>query len=606
MPSNTSWRTTAIACALLGCALSVAARLAVGPPGAYVHVEWQPTVDEATQAQVAERYRLDKPEKLKDPYSWRFDLIDTSSNNIRALVADPAVRDTHEIDRHAFTLEPTAPRTARRSRMATGGDEIVRTADGLAIELLVLAILVALARTTITRLVTRGIPELDASAAGLFRIVFGSAVLAFFTYQRVDASWLAATFDLEVEGRFHAAIIDSLRGHPVIVDLLTPWLLLTVVAFTAGLFTRWTYALFVLGALVRAFVAVSIDSTHPQSTLVLTLVALLPSRWGDAFSIDAWRHRTRGGDPATPASRHYGYSAWVSGLVIGVAWAAAAWAKLSVPPGWTDWVLNGTVKYHFVTDSVGAPLQWGLQFARHPLLAILASFGVIALEAVVITGAFVRNEWYRLAMGAGVMALFSGFYLFMGVFWPAWWILMLGFLPWQRLLRAVRPAHGAHARSAGPAVAPVAAHWGGRLAVAQSLVVLAILTQQVVVSALKLDQAPMFSWYDMYSATYRSPADWAASRPPRYRIVVSTAQGRSELPRCNPHSEFVREFEAALKGSADARTDVWRELRGCGQDLTGVRDVALEGDVQTFDWERLVFESRPAATLGPLENVTPP
>jgi hypothetical protein len=111
----------------------------------------------------------------------------------------------------------------------------------------------------------------------------------------------------------------------------------------------------------------------------------------------------------------------------------------------------------------------------------------------------------------------------------------------------------------------------------------------------------------MYSATYTSPADWAASRPPHYRIMVVTEQGRSELPRCNPHSEFVREFEAATKGSRDASIKVWQELRGCGKDLAGVREVLLDGDVQSFDWDRLVYTVSPSAvTLGPLENVTPP
>jgi hypothetical protein len=66
----------------------------------------------------------------------------------------------------------------------------------------------------------------------------------------------------------------------------------------------------------------------------------------------------------------------------------------------------------------------------------------------------------------------------------------------------------------------------------------------------------------------------------------------------------VRNFETALEGSLEARTHVWQALRGCGQDLAGARDVALVGDVRTFDWDRLVFTmSRSAVTLGPLPAV---
>ncbi len=145
--------------------------------------------------------------------------------------------------------------------------------------------------------------------------------------------------------------------------------------------------------------------------------------------------RKAGRSIAQPPGPRYGYSVWVPALAFGVAFAAAAWAKLTVPPGWTSWVLNGTVKYHFITDSVNAPVQWGLQLAAHPWLAVLASLVAIAIELLVVTAAFIRNEWYRLAMGLGAVCLIAGFGVFMGVFWPGWWVPLLGFLPWQAMSR---------------------------------------------------------------------------------------------------------------------------------------------------------------------------
>ena len=98
------------------------------------------------------------------------------------------------------------------------------------------------------------IPVIDAETAGLFRIIFGVLLLAFFASRLVNASWLGATFDLEIEGTFHAAVLDWLRAHPVMVDSPTPWLLVTCAAFTIGLFTRTTYALFIAGVIVWVYV----------------------------------------------------------------------------------------------------------------------------------------------------------------------------------------------------------------------------------------------------------------------------------------------------------------------------------------------------------------
>jgi hypothetical protein len=128
----------------------------------------------------------------------------------------------------------------------------------------------------------------------------------------------------------------------------------------------------------------------------------------------------------------------------------------------------------------------------------------------------------------------------------------------------------------------------------------AVIAQQIVVSALRLERAPMFSWYDMYSGTYASPAAFNASRPPRFRIVATTDRGTVALDRCNPHEEFVRQFEAAIAAAPSAQDDVWEALRSCG-DLSGVRNVILEGDLSVFDWDHLTFTStRAARVIGPL------
>ncbi len=611
------WRRTALAVVLIAACLPFAARLIAGPPGADVHVRWQASLGDAARRALEARYHLVDGQEL-ETYTWRYDLTDPSRDNIRALVADPAVADTGDIDRPKYSLTPQTTRTARRLRFSSGGDTLVVAGDWVAMAMgglaallvglglfgraespqgvvalfvhLLLSLTAAARRiwATLQRFLVRGIPEIDAGTAGIFRIVLGVLLLAFFYSRRVDASWLSATFDLEVEGALHAWILDRLRDRPLIVNGLTAWMLTMGAAFTIGIFTRLAYGLFVAGAILWAYVAMSLDSTHPHSTLILALVALLPSRWGDAYSVDSWLRRVRGQSAVLLAGKHYGYSVWIPGLVFGVGYAAAAYAKLYQGP---QWILNGTVKYYFITDSGLAPFQWGLHLVQYPRFAIVASFFAVATEAIVLTAAFQRNEWYRLAMGFAALGLIGGFYVFMGHFWPGWWILLLGFLPWERLSR-FSPSI--------PSVIGTVALAKRSPTMAQATVMAAVIVQQIVVSAIRIERAPMFSYYPMYSGWYSGREDYEASRPLKYRLIASTDQGDVEL-RCQPYEEFVTRFKAALDGSREAKASVWYSLGACMKDLAPVHAVRLEGDRSSFDFDRLeFFSTRAAVILGPL------
>jgi hypothetical protein len=288
--SRIAWRTSALACTLLAIALLPGARLVAGPRAADVHAEWRPFVSDAVRQQLEAQFRLEHPVKLADTYSWRYTLTDPSVANIQALVTHPAVADTHHIDRSRYTLEPTAPRMSHT---------VVGAADSLAALLLALAVVGAVTRTSPLLALQRGIPPVDAATAGVFRIVFGVAVLAFFaTHARPTAVCRPIAL-----GVLHGAVLDWLGGHPAFVELLTPWLLTTGVAFTVGMFTRLTYALFVAGVLLWAYVAAAASGTHPYSPLVIALVAMLPSRWGDACSVDSWLRRRRGAPTPAGAAR---------------------------------------------------------------------------------------------------------------------------------------------------------------------------------------------------------------------------------------------------------------------------------------------------------------
>ena len=75
-----------------------------------IHVQWVSGLTVAQRVDVEGRLSLLNGEHLGER-SWSYVLADTSSANVRALVQHPAVDDTHEVDRRAFTVSPTAPRS---------------------------------------------------------------------------------------------------------------------------------------------------------------------------------------------------------------------------------------------------------------------------------------------------------------------------------------------------------------------------------------------------------------------------------------------------------------------------------------------------------------
>ena len=74
-----------------------------------IHVRWAPTIDDAARLQLEQRYQFARAEP-RGNRTFAYALTDRSRDNIRSLVLDPAVEDTHEIDRTAFRVEDAAPR----------------------------------------------------------------------------------------------------------------------------------------------------------------------------------------------------------------------------------------------------------------------------------------------------------------------------------------------------------------------------------------------------------------------------------------------------------------------------------------------------------------
>ena len=607
---SASWAWRGVLLLVFAGLVQAASPALVGTPGARIYVRWAPDVDDSVRARLERDLGLSDG-RVHEGATWIYTVRDVSRPHISAIVQHPAVADTHKVDRQTFDLAPDTERTPRQGGVIPGGDRVAAALNAIAGVLVAFAtaafVIAALhrghardplarrlaqvdeildhpsrsLRTAARRLVAfllRGIPALDAGAAGVFRAAFGTSVLAYVFLHPVDASWLMPG-TVQVTGSLHGVFLDVLTPRSWLADRVWLGTLVAGIAFTIGLFTRGAFAAFVALFLLWASIFVAHRGSHTSTAMAIALVALLPSRWGDGFSVDAWARRGRAAERRSGAL--YGYSPWVISLVFGLCFAGAAWSK--VKDG-AEWVTNGTVAFHFVTDSPQALVSWGLWIARSYPLAVAASLIAVLTEALVVTAAFSRSRAHRAIAGLGALALLAGFALFQGVVWPFWWILLLGFLPWESAPAAPRAA-------LSPAAWPASR--------AQAAAVVLLVAQQVVVSAFGIESAPLFSTYDMYSATYASREAFDRTRPTVYRLVDVTAGGERQLS-CRIGEDFVAEFRKLVTDEPVDRKLLIDGLRLCAIRLDAPHRVALVGDQMEFDWDRGTLTPQRTIVVGPV------
>jgi hypothetical protein len=89
--------------------LLVTLRLTYGERSAFINVRWAASVDEAAR-QAAERVHALVPVEFREQRTWLYELTDVSREHVRQLVQDPAVEDTHHVDRARFRIQGTAER----------------------------------------------------------------------------------------------------------------------------------------------------------------------------------------------------------------------------------------------------------------------------------------------------------------------------------------------------------------------------------------------------------------------------------------------------------------------------------------------------------------
>lgn len=578
------------------------ARLTFGRRPVYVNVRWSADLDEPARRRLEQRYGLADGEP-REGTTWGYALTDRSRTNIRALVEDRAVEDTHQIHRTAFRAGWFAQRLPYRSPHAW----IAVTLESVAwlgliagMGVLVLSLLeravptlvrgpLRIARDAVlapraaashalrTFLIwIRGrIPHASPEAAALFRVVFGSALLLFLLRRQVRGAWAVDPSNAISDA--HRALLRIFVQAPWLAGWIAPWLAGWGMLFIAGAWARLSFGMLTLGAFLWALLYTTQTTYHTVSALLVTLLCLQWGRWSGAWSVDARRSQV------DAAPQEYGYTIWAPGLVLGVVYLAAAIAKLR--DAGLAWILNGTVKYHFLSDSSQAMVDWGLQLGRHHWTAVFLSFAAIAVEALVIAGVFSRAYRYRALAGVGALGLVSGFSLFQGLFWPGWWLLLLSFLPWHLVPSRHASAGAAPARDG-------TASWRALLRPAPVAVVAGLIAAQGAISLLRLEVSPLISAYDMYATTYASPAEYEQKAGEEYWIVAAGEGGAQQECRIS-RADVDMLGRASTEGIDGAPTQ--ELLQRCFEPAARLEHVAVEARRVRVDWEAWRLEE-PAAT----------
>src|SRR5690349_7474731 len=88
-----------------------------------IRVRWAPSVDPDQRSAKESTFRL-RRDQLHSDRTWTYGLLDTSKENIRALVGDPAVEDTDGLDRVEFRV--AAPSVTIAERLTSGFPTVER------------------------------------------------------------------------------------------------------------------------------------------------------------------------------------------------------------------------------------------------------------------------------------------------------------------------------------------------------------------------------------------------------------------------------------------------------------------------------------------------
>ena len=539
----------------------------------YIEAAWQPHVSPAVRLEVmsARGLHAADPALVNTSEPSRYLLSDTSAQNIAALLAERSLIISDGLDVATLTPSDRASEDLRswlsvRFPSVDGVMGRLHSAVRFStvLPLFLVCVLLALAASADgRRWLLERVPPLSPSAMALFRVGLAGA--------------LAWCVDRSMTEMY----------RPVCYALLMP--------FATGFLPRLALAGF---AAVVTYAHIGSLSDHDLALPIKTLWLMTIVPWGRGPGVDELLRRMRGQAPALAPSRALGLALWIPTAMLGLAYGAAAWAKLD--DGGVAWITSGAVRFIFIADSGRAPTAWGRLVASSDMLSVLASASAVALEAAMLSLVVWNGRVVRRVCGVLALALHVGFYLMQGLFWTWWWMLLVAFLPWEE---AAAWLQRGRTRLTPPAAAPVAPL--SRFAAA--VVFLAVL-QQPIASVFRYEYSFLFSDFPMYANVYGvglSKAEFAAFADRSYqppplvsfqpRSTTAGAPFTGQLRQVDPDGEL----EALVRGVA--RGEVAPEAAPPVLTAIGARYVERFGspppidafvDTWQFDWTEATFKPR--------------
>ena len=219
----------------------------LGSPRPLVHVTWR-DVGPAGRNALEQSFRLSAPIPLTE-FRWAYEPLDTSTEMLLAIVSHPSVAETNGINRQTLTVAGATLSPRRGGLLGDVPTWAGRVAKLFAYGLFVVAAAaLMLFRETLTRgrlsshlelrsawaaflsnpaglfnawcsrvrgWLQRGVPSASAEAAGLFRIVFGTAVLAFVATEPANPELLQSYEASAAQGAY-GAIVHWLGAYPAV------------------------------------------------------------------------------------------------------------------------------------------------------------------------------------------------------------------------------------------------------------------------------------------------------------------------------------------------------------------------------------------------------